>query len=322
MAKRKKEEAEGQACPSGQTASKDDQQYEAFKKKVEEAKAIQRTLGRIKFKIVVLSGKGGVGKSTIATNLAAALAAQGKKVGILDADITGPDIPKMLGLEGQRATMREGADTEMLAPIEGPLGIKVMSMSFLLQSSDQAVVWRGPMKMGLIKEFFIHVDWGDLDYLVIDLPPGTSDEPLSVAQYVKDCNGVVIVTTPQEVSLLDISKAVTFTKLLKMPILGLVENMSGFTCPHCGKTSDIFKRGSAEKAAKELGINYLGAIPIDPQITNTGDSGEPIVTQKKETPSVKAFKAIVDKIGKIIANDLATKPKADEKCDCGECSDC
>jgi Mrp family chromosome partitioning ATPase len=195
-----------------------------------------------------------------------------------------------------------------------------MSISFLLQSSDQAVVWRGPMKMGIIKEFFIHVDWGELDYLIIDLPPGTSDEPLSIAQYVKDCNGVVIVTTPQEVSLLDISKAVTFTKLLKLPILGLVENMSGFTCPHCGKTVDIFKKGSAEKAAKDMGIPYLGAIPIDPAITTTGDSGQPFMTEKKETPSTKAFKGIVDKVQKGMATACVLKPE-DGKCS-GGCTDC
>jgi Mrp family chromosome partitioning ATPase len=322
MAKRKKEEAPGQASPSGQKPSDEDAQYEAFKRQVEEAKAIQRTLGKIKYKLIVMSGKGGVGKSTVATNLAAALAAQGKKVGVLDADITGPDITKMLGLEGQKAriTNASGPSSEMLAPIVGPLGIKVMSISFLLQSSDQAVVWRGPMKMGIIKEFFIHVDWGELDYLIIDLPPGTSDEPLSIAQYVKDCNGVLIVTTPQEVSLLDISKAVTFTRLLKLPILGLVENMSGFTCPHCGKTVDIFKKGSAEKAAKDMGIPYLGAIPIDPAITTTGDSGQPFMAEKKETPSTKAFKAIVDRVQKVMATACVVKPD-DEKCS-GGCSEC
>jgi ATP-binding protein involved in chromosome partitioning len=286
MAKSKKKGKEGME------RSKDEQDYEAFKRRNEEAKAVERTLGRIKHTIVVLSGKGGVGKSTVSTNLAFALAAEGHKVGIMDVDITGPDIPKMLGLEGQRPNIVG----ETLSPIEGPGGIKVMSMAFLLQSSEQAVIWRGPMKMGVIKEFFVHVDWGDLDYLVIDLPPGTSDEPLSIAQYIKDCNGAVLVTTPQEVSLLDISKAVTFTRLLKMPILGLVENMSGFTCPHCSKQVDIFKRGSSEKAAKEMGIPYLGAIPIDPDISSHSDSGVPFISNDKDGPSTRAFKDIVDKV--------------------------
>jgi ATP-binding protein involved in chromosome partitioning len=286
MAKSKKKGKEGME------RSKDEQDYEAFKRRNEEAKAVERTLGRIKHTIVVLSGKGGVGKSTVSTNLAFALAAEGHKVGIMDVDITGPDIPKMLGLEGQRPNIVG----ETLSPIEGPGGIKVMSMAFLLQSSEQAVIWRGPMKMGVIKEFFVHVDWGDLDYLVIDLPPGTSDEPLSIAQYIKDCNGAVLVTTPQEVSLLDISKAVTFTRLLKMPILGLVENMSGFTCPHCSKQVDIFKRGSSEKAAKEMGIPYLGAIPIDPDISSHSDSGVPFISKDKDGPSTRAFKDIVDKV--------------------------
>ena len=323
MPKKKKEEAPAQSCTSGEGKPDADAQYEAFKRKNEEAKMLLRTFKGIKHTIVVLSGKGGVGKSTVATNLAAAFAALGSKVGILDADITGPDIPKMLGLEGQKAKVSETAEpkNEMLAPLVGPLGIKVMSSSFLLQSSDQAVVWRGPMKMGLIKEFFMHVDWGELDYLVIDLPPGTSDEPLTVAQLVKNCTGVVIVTTPQEVSLLDISKAVTFTKLLKMPILGLVENMSGFTCPHCGKTVDIFKKGSSEKAAKDMGIPYLGSIPIDPQITDKGDLGSPFMADKKETPSTKAFKAIVEKVQKVIATQCVLNPTDGDKpkgggCDC------
>ena len=329
MAKKKNEKAAPSSCGTQDKAPDADAQYEAFKRKNEEAKALQRIFGRIKHTIVVMSGKGGVGKSTVATNLAAAYAAHGKKVGILDADITGPDIPKMLGLEGQKAKVSETAEPkgEVLAPLVGPSGIKVMSSSFLLQSSDQAVVWRGPMKMGLIKEFFMHVDWGELDYLIIDLPPGTSDEPLTIAQFVKDPTGVVIVTTPQEVSLLDISKAVTFARMLKMPILGLIENMSGFTCPHCGKTADIFKKGSAEGAAKKMGLNYLGSIPIDPQITEKGDAGSPFVSDKKgkDSPSVKAFKAIVEKIQKIIKNDLATKTV--DKCSCdssdaGGCSDC
>jgi ATP-binding protein involved in chromosome partitioning len=324
MPKKKKEEAPAPSCPSSEGKPDADAQYEAFKRKNEEAKLLQKTFKGIKNIIVVLSGKGGVGKSTVATNLAAAFASKGKTVGILDADVTGPDIPKMLGLEGQKAKVSEKAEPvgEMLAPIVGPLGIKAMSSSFLLQSSDQAVVWRGPMKMGLIKEFFMHVDWGELDYLIIDLPPGTSDEPLTIAQLVKPCTGVVIVTTPQEVSLLDISKAVTFTKLLKMPILGLVENMSGFTCPHCGKTVDIFKKGTSEKAAKEMGIPYLGSIPIDPQITNKGDLGSPFMADKKETPSTKAFLAIVEKVQKVIATQCVLKPKDEDGpskgggCDC------
>jgi Mrp family chromosome partitioning ATPase len=274
------------------TKEEEDAEYAAFQKRTEEAKAIERTLGRIKYKLVVLSGKGGVGKSTVAVNLASALAAEGHTVGLMDVDITGPDIPKMLGLEGERPNVVG----EMLQPIMGPNNIAVMSMSFLLQSSEQAVVWRGPMKMGIIKEFFVHVEWGELDYLVIDLPPGTSDEPLSIAQYIKDCNGAIIITTPQEVSLLDISKAVNFTRLLKMPILGLVENMSGFTCPHCGKEVDIFKKGSSEAAAKQMDVPYLGSIPIDPDITSRSDAGVPFVSKDPDKPAVKAFKAIVEKI--------------------------
>jgi len=323
MAKKKSGEKQAQpsgTCPSAKGPADEQAQYEAFQRRVEEAKAIERTLGQIEHKLIVLSGKGGVGKSTVATNLAAALAAEGNKVGILDADITGPDVPKMLGLEGQKAKVSEAAGPDqMLEPLTGPLGIKVMSTSFLLQSSDTALVWRGPMKMGIIKEFFVHVNWGKLDYLIIDLPPGTSDEPLSIAQYVKDCTGVVIVTTPQEVSLLDISKAVTFTKLLKLPIIGIVENMSGFTCPHCGKKVDIFKSGSTEKAAKGMGIPYLGAIPIDPDISTMGDSGTPFVSSKKDAPSVKAFKDIVGRVEKLAAVCEGSRPAKDKSKGNSEC---
>jgi ATP-binding protein involved in chromosome partitioning len=257
-----------------------------------ERQALQERLCRIKHKILVLSGKGGVGKSTVAVNIAVALASQGKKVGLLDIDIHGPNVPKMLGVEG----MRIGGGPENLEPYPYSENLKLMSIGFLLQSPDSAVIWRGPLKYGVIKQFLKDVEWGDLDFLVVDAPPGTGDEPLSVCQLIEDADGAVIVTTPQEVSILDVRKCVNFCRHLSTPILGVVENMSGFACPHCGKTTDLFKKGGGERMAEELGVPFLGAVPIDPAVVAGGDSGEPIVKRAPGSEAAKAFMSIVEKL--------------------------
>jgi ATP-binding protein involved in chromosome partitioning len=215
------------------------EEIEALKEKL----AIQNTMGRIRHKIIVMSGKGGVGKSTVATNIAVALASKGQKVGLMDVDIHGPSIPKMLGLDGH---MLKGSETG-LAPIPYNDNLGVMSIGFILKSQDDAVIWRAPLKHKLIRDFLTDVQWGNLDYLIIDSPPGTGDEPLSVAQLLEDADGAVIVTTPQDVALIDVRKAITFCRQVKIPVLGVVENMSGFVCPHCGKPSNIFKVGGGEK---------------------------------------------------------------------------
>ncbi len=244
---------------------------------------------RMKHKIVIGSGKGGVGKSTVTVNLAAALQNRGFKVGILDADITGPNIPKLLGIEDQKMT----AGPEGLEPANAA-GIKVVSMALLLTSRDSPVVWRGPMKMGALKQFVTDVNWGDLDFLLVDLPPGTSDEPISIAQLITGLDGAIIVTTPQEVALLDSRKAVNMFLMMNVPMLGIIENMSGLICPHCGERIDVFKTGGGESAAKELDVPFLGAIPLDAEIGRLGDMGQTFT--KNETPAAKAFDKVVDAI--------------------------
>lgn len=223
---------------------------------------------RIKHKILVGSGKGGVGKSTVAANLAVALMRRGYQVGLLDADITGPDIPKLLGIEDARLS----GGPEGLQPASA-MGIKVVSMALLLESRNSAVVWRGPMKMSALKQFIQETNWGDLDFLIVDLPPGTSDEPISTIQLIPEIDGAVVVTTPQEVALLDSRKAVAMFQMMNVPVLGIVENMSGLVCPHCGECIDVFNRGDGEKAARELGVDFLGCIPIESDIGKLGDQG-------------------------------------------------
>jgi Mrp family chromosome partitioning ATPase len=244
---------------------------------------------RIKHKIIIASGKGGVGKSTISVNLARALQIKGFRVGVLDADITGPDIPKLLGIEDQK--LMQGS--EGIEPANAS-GIKAASMALILSSRETPVVWRGPMKMAAIKQFIQDVNWGDLDFLIVDLPPGTSDEPLSVLQLIPDLAGAIIVTTPQEVSLLDSRKAVNMVKAMKLPVLGIVENMSGLKCPHCQETINIFSSGGGERMAKEMDVPFLGAIPIDPQVCSLGDSGQTFAGCK--TQAGESFAKVVERL--------------------------
>jgi len=257
---------------------------------------IMATLKDIKHVIVVASGKGGVGKTTVAINIATSLARRGNSVGVLDADITGPNVPKMLGLEGKRPDYNE--ELKKIIPIESDDGVKVISMEFLLENADDAVIWRGPLKMGAITQFITDVKWDQLDYLVIDLPPGTSDEPLSIAQLIPRADGVVIVTTPQEVALLDVKKSINFVKKVGLSVIGIVENMSGFLCPHCNEEVNIFSKGGGKKAAEELHLPFLGAIPLDPGIVPLADAGKPIVSS--DLKSNAAFEIVVDNILKEI----------------------
>jgi len=250
---------------------------------------IEDRMAGIKHKIVIGSGKGGVGKSTVAVNLAAALKKKGYKVGILDGDITGPDIPKLLGIENQ--TLKTGP--KGLEPADAD-GIKTVSMALLLRSRDSPVVWRGPMKMAALKQFVSDVNWGDLDFLLVDLPPGTSDEPISIAQLISGLDGAVVVTTPQEVALLDSRKAVNMFLMMKVPVLGIVENMCGLVCPHCGNMIEVFKRGGGEKAAKELNVPFLGTIPMDAEIGKLGDQGVAFIGGS--TAAAGAFERIVNSI--------------------------
>jgi ATP-binding protein involved in chromosome partitioning len=252
-----------------------------------------KNLEGIKHRLVVMSGKGGVGKSTVASNLAIALSLKGYEVGLLDADIHGPSIPKMLGLGGRKIT---GGDDGLL-PVFSMPNLIVMSIGFLLREDDAPVIWRGPLKMGAIRQFLEEVKWGDLDYLIVDLPPGTGDEPLSIAQLMPESDAI-IVTTPQDVALLSVRKSINFAKTLKMKIVGIVENMSGLACPHCGKKINLFKTGGGEKAALDFSIPFLGRIPIDPRIVEEGDKGIPFILSQDDSTVVKAFNQIVEKIEK------------------------
>ena len=277
---------------------------EARKRIAELDERIKTSMSKIKHKLVVLSGKGGVGKSTVTVNLAVALAMRGRAqmVGVLDADITGPSIPKMMGIRHEQLDVSAGA----IVPVTAALGIKVVSMDFLLYSDERAVIWRGPLKSMAIKQFLGEVQWGELEYLLIDLPPGTGDEALTIAQSIPKIDGAVIVTIPSEVSQLVVKKAVTFARHLNIPVVGIVENMSGFVCPKCGAEVDILGSGGGLKIALDLNVPFLGRVPIDPRIRKGCDEGAPFVIRYPDSPATKSFTEIVEKIERFV--DKGEKP--------------
>jgi len=258
-------------------------------------RALASRMCQIEHKVMVLSGKGGVGKSTVAVNLAVALAMEGKRVGLLDVDVHGPSVPKLLGIEGAQVQSNGAA----LSPVEVSVhngALSVMSIGLLLRGRDDAVIWRGPRKHGLIKQFLKDVDWGELDYLVVDAPPGTGDEPLAVAQLIDPADGAVIVTTPQQVAIQDVRRCIMFCRELDVAVLGVVENMSGFICPSCGEHTPIFGSGGGRAMAIEMGVPFLGDIPIDPEVVLSGDSGAPVVRSNTDSETAKAFGVIVQSI--------------------------
>jgi ATP-binding protein involved in chromosome partitioning len=267
---------------------------EAYKRVLELDEAVKRRMGDVSYKIAVLSGKGGVGKSVVTANLALALASRGRRglVGILDADITGPTIPKLLNLRGRELL----AGPTGIEPIIGPLDVKVVSMDYLLPNDYTPVIWRGPLKSTAIKQFLGDINWGKLDFLLIDLPPGTGDEPLTIAQSIPNITGAIIVTIPSEVSQIVVKRAVGFCRVLNIPIIGVVENMSGFVCPNCGAEVDIFMRGGGERIALEMGLDFLGRIPLDRRLCEASDRGELLVLSGEDTPTVRAFMNIAAKV--------------------------
>ena len=274
---------------------------------------------QVKRKLMVLSGKGGVGKTTVATGLALSLARRGLKVGLMDIDITGPNVPKMLGMTGHDLQVEDS----QIHPAIGPHGLKVISMAFLLEDPDAAIIWRGPIKLGAIQQFIGDVAWGELDAMIIDFPPGSSDEPLTVAQSLPNIDGVVVVTTPQEVALLDSRKSINFAETVKVPVLGIIENMSGYTLTGTAEpnsklsvmgpngvpidvesddegawsvTLDLFKRGGGEESAKELGVPFLGRLPFDPGFVRGGDDGVHRIIADPDGEAALAFNGIVNKL--------------------------
>jgi len=261
----------------------------------EQDAAVDKTLRRIKHKLIVMSGKGGVGKTSMSVNLAIALAGKGFQVGIMDVDLHGPDVPRMLGLKG----MLELSSNKKLEPMHRMENLKVISIESLTMSKDDAIIWRGPIKYSAIKQFIGDVEWGDLDFLIIDSPPGTGDEPLTIAQTIQDAKAI-IVTTPQEVSLADVRKSISFCKTVKMEIFGMIENMSGFVCPHCGEKVDIFGSGGGERTAAAASIPFLGRIPMDPKVVACSDDGCSIQEKYADSEAAKAISSIADRVAGLI----------------------
>ena len=257
--------------------------------------AVNASLGKIKNKILVMSGKGGVGKTSTSVNLSIALADKGYNVGIMDVDLHGPDVPRMLGLEGTPQVN----ENKKLNPISYSETLKAISIESFTPNKDDAIIWRGPLKFSAIKQFIGDIDWGNLDFLIIDAPPGTGDEPLTVAQTISDAKAI-IVTTPQEVALADVRKSINFCKTVKMEIFGLIENMSGFLCPHCGEMVELFGAGGGEKTANQMGVRFLGRIPFDPQMVACGDSGVCYQEFHRDSAVTKAFTDVAEAMSKLV----------------------
>ncbi len=323
----------GQEKSTQETATNEQKsQMEQAYREMQRKMRIAKLNDDIKHKILVLSGKGGVGKSTVAVGLALSLARKGLKVGLMDIDITGPNIPKMLGLDDMDLNVEDG----QIFPAKGPHGVKVISMAFLIEDPDKPVIWRGPIKLGAIQQFIGDVAWGKLDALIVDFPPGTSDEPLTVSQHLPGIDGVVIVTTPQEVALLDSRKSINFAKTISVPVLGVVENMSGYRIRgksdpnskvslmgpegisidcisddegNWSTTLDIFKKGGGHSAAEELSVPYLGSLPFDPGIVRGGDDGVHRIISEPEGETAQAFNIIVDNITNSLNEDTSPSLK-------------
>ena len=256
---------------------------------------VLENLAQVKHKIVVLSGKGGVGKSTVATNLAVALSLAGCRVGLLDVDVHGPSVPRLLKLNGEVPMFEQ----EKLVPVPWSENLGVMSVGFLVRDDNEPVIWRGPRKISLIEQFLREVRWGALDYLIVDCPPGTGDEPLSVLQQLQPGVQVVVVTTPQEIAVADVRRSISFCRTVGAPIIGIVENMSGYACPHCGHVEEIFSAEGGANLAAETGIPLLGRIPLDPRLVKAGDQGNVFVQSDQDSPTVEAFRAIVQPVLKL-----------------------
>ena len=280
--------------------------------------AITRSLGKIKNKILVMSGKGGVGKSTVAVNLAIGLSNLGHKVGLMDVDLHGPDVCRMLNLTD---SLQPSEDKDALVPtLNYNDNLKVVSLEYMMQDRDEAIIWRGPLKIQAIRQFVADMAWGDLDYLVIDAPPGTGDEPLSISQTIKDVQALVV-TTPQAIALADVRKSINFCKTVNMPILGVVENMSGYICPHCEEKVDIFSSGGGEQVARDFDLPFLGRVPMDPRVVIAGDTGKPYLSSDEDTLATKAFSTVVAAVSNRLPAeskiDLNTFNPLESSCGCG-----
>ena len=276
---------------------------------VNEDKELKKNISNIKNKFIIISGKGGVGKTTVAVNLAYSLAMKGYDVGVLDVDIHGPNICKMFGVDNKRLT----SSNSKINPIKILDNLKIISTASLIETPDTPVIWRGPLKMKVISQFLRDVNWGKLDYLIIDAPPGTGDEPLSVAQLIPDLNGAIVVTTPQEVAVLDSRKSIQFAKKLNIPYIGVIENMSGFICPYCGREINLFKKGGGIKAAEELHVDFLGDIPFELDMVELSDNGKVFVKYKKNSIISKKVNKIAEEIEVVVNSSNKNKGGLDVK---------
>ncbi len=302
------------SCSSGSCGTPQDQQAQM----AQQDNAITRSLGKIKNKILVMSGKGGVGKSTVSVNLALGLAAKGHQVGLMDVDLHGPDVIRMLNLTGTLEPPKNPDD--LVAPLTYNDNLKVVSLEYMMKDRDEAIIWRGPLKIQAIRQFVADMDWGELDYLIIDAPPGTGDEPLSVAQTIPLVKALVV-TTPQKVALADVRKSLNFCRTVEMEVVGIVENMSGFVCPECNTTVDIFKTGGGEELSREFDLPFLGAVPMDPKVVIAGDDGVPYLSSDAKSPATEAFAKIVDSVELRLPPVMPPAPlqmaTADDDCGCG-----
>lgn len=266
---------------------------------LDEERRVRERMAKVKHKIIVMSGKGGVGKSTVAANLAVAMSKLGSRVGILDSDIHGPSIPKIMGVEG----MRPSGGPTGIYPILSGYGVRVISIDLFLENSEDPVIWRGPLKMSAIRQFLSDVDWGELDYLFIDLPPRTGDEPLSVMQLLPNMDGAVIVTAPSDLSKHVVKKAINMSIKMNIPVIGIIENMSGFVCPKCGEKYDLLGSGVGKEMAEEMNVRFLCQIPIDPEISRNSDKGVSFLIEDPNRESSKIFMKIAQKIKSIVENE-------------------
>lgn len=265
---------------------------EALKKAREQEEVARQRLSQVKFKVAVLSGKGGVGKSLVTANLAAALAKKGFEVGVLDADVHGPSIPKMFGVHGQVLYAGPGG----IMPVVGVGNVKIVSADLMVPEEDAPLIWRGPLKTSFLRELLSMVAWGPLDFLLVDLPPGTGDEPLTIAQLIRDLSGAIVVTTPSDLTRIVVKKAITFCKQVKMPLLGVVKNMAYFVCPVCGTKHYIFGKSGAERLSEEMNVRVLAEIPLDPRINESADNGVPFVLAYPDSEAAKSFYKLADEV--------------------------
>ncbi len=254
-------------------------------RRLQQQRRLSERMAQVRNTVVVLSGKGGVGKSTVAANLAVALSRRGFRVGLLDADMHGPSVPRLLDLQDAQVH----TDGQSMVPALYSPQLAVMSIAFLVGERDEAVIWRGPLKMNVLRQLLAEVDWGELDFLVVDLPPGTGDEPLSICQLIPEAAGALVVTTPQELAVSDVRKCITFCRRLELPVLGVIENMSGLTCPHCGRPVELFGRGGGRAMAEQMGVPFLGSVPLDAAVVGASDRGRPFVEHAADGPAGRAF---------------------------------